>query len=298
VKPLLALLLVVAPACALADSAEGKLVFGGVERTYVIHRPPGAPAGPRPMVVSLHGRLGQGKGQERLTGMDAVADREGFLLVYPDGIDRSWADARAVTPASQKKVDDVGFLTALIRQLVDQEHADPKRVFVAGTSNGAEMAHTLACRAPELIAAIAPVVGNLPAALEACEIKGHVSVAMFLGTEDPLMPYGGGSVKSDVGGAVLSADASLQAWGKSNGCQAAASDTSLPDVDPADGTRVVRRSLTGCPAGTEVRLYRVEGGGHTWPGGWQYLPERVVGRTSRDLNASEEIWRFFKAHGR
>jgi polyhydroxybutyrate depolymerase len=293
-SPLLLALLAAAPSL---DS--GKLVSGGRERTYLIQRPSHDDGKPRALVLALHGRLGTGAAQEKLTGMSALAEREGFVLVYPDGISRSWADARKVTPAFKAGVDDVAFLSELIDSLVKSERIDPHRVFVAGISNGGMMSHTLGCRLADKVAAVAPVAAPMPAALAAdCTPASPVAVLMIDGTEDPLVPYAGGSVKSDVGGEVVSADASLAAWAKINRCTGSLPNESLPDLDPKDGTTVTRMRRTGCAGGVEVVLDSIKGGGHTWPGGMQYLPERFVGRTSRDLDANQAIWDFFKAHPR
>jgi polyhydroxybutyrate depolymerase len=116
---------------------------------------------------------------------------------------------------------------------------------------------------------------------------------MVMGDKDPLVPYNGGNVGNLPGSKVLSAQDTIKFWASKNGCTANPSDSTLPDQDPADGTLVKREEYKSCRDNASVVLYTVQGGGHTWPGGLQYLPETTIGKTSRDFNASEEIWKFF-----
>jgi polyhydroxybutyrate depolymerase len=286
-RPAVALLLLAA--CARPALHPASLVVGGRERTYTWAGPDG---GRRPLVIALHGRGGQGQSEAKLSHLDEIARREGFLVVFPDGIDRSWADGRGATPAARNGVDDVGFVRALIDRLVADGRVDPARVYVTGMSNGAIMTWTLACAMADRLAAIAPVSGAMPAALaESCTPARPLAVLYFAGTDDPILPYGGGDTPA--GGAVLSAEDSVGRWAAHDGCDLTASWTELPDTDPGDGTRARARRLTGCRDGVEVELVTIDHGGHTWPGGLAYAPERRIGKTSRDLDASEEMWRFF-----
>lgn len=278
---------------------QGSLVSGGLERTYLYRVPTTLdPAKkPWPMVIALHGRLGTGAGQETLSGLSSVADREGFIVVYPDGVDKSWADGRPGSPAQEKGVDDVAFISALIDDFIAREGADPKRVFVTGMSNGGMMSYRLGCDLSGKVAAIAPVAGLMFAGLaDTCAPGRAVPVMMFAGTEDSLMPYAGGQVGSDTGGEVLSAAKTREKWATLDGCTDTATKTSEPDSAPDDGTTVTREAHTACAAGSEVILYTIENGGHTWPGGDQYLGEMIIGKTNRDIDASDLIWEFFGRH--
>jgi polyhydroxybutyrate depolymerase len=281
--------------CTAADapcSGRGTLAHGGRERTFLYHLPRGLGPG-APLVLSLHGRLGQGRSQAELTGFDAVADEAGFLVVYPDGVRRSWADGRGTTPAEEEGVDDVGFLLALIDHLVATHGLDARRVYVAGMSNGGMMSYRLACEHPERIAAIAPVGALLSEPLAArCQPARAVPLVAFVGTEDTLMPFTGGEL-SEGRGRVLSAEGTLATWARWSGCPGPPT-TETQDRDPGDGTRVVRTAHTGCRDGAEVVLHAFEGGGHTWPGGQRYAPEARAGRTSQELDASRAAWAFFQ----
>jgi len=276
----------------------GTLLHDGFERSYWVYAPDGMEAGtPVPVVMALHGGGGTGKGMCTMSGgLMSVADDRSFLLVCPDGVERHWNDGRGIDDwrAHAEQIDDVGFLTALVEQLSQQWSIDRRAVFVTGISNGGLMSYRMACERADLIRAIAAVTASLPEALE-CEPSRPVSVLILNGTEDPLVPYQGGEVAlfRRPLGQVRSTEETYKFWAEVNGCQGPATITTEPDVDPEDETEVQRSALDDCSQGTRVELYTIFGGGHTWPGGPQYLPEWVVGRVSRDLDASQVIWEFF-----
>lgn len=196
-----------------------------------------------------------------------------------------------------------GFYTSLTEMMVRDYNADPRRVYVTGISNGAIMSYRLACELSHKIAAIAPVDGNIPQHfIDDCSPSGHVPVLAINNVDDPVVPFEGGEIYGHFGremlGKVLSVDQSVGYWVKKNGCSQVPVITEEPDRDPTDGTRVTRKEYVNEVDGTEVILYIVHGGGHTWPGGLQYLPPRVIGKTSRDIDASEVIWSFFKRQKR
>jgi polyhydroxybutyrate depolymerase len=228
-----------------------------------------------------------------------LADRDGFFVVYPQGIDKSWNDGRTdkISGAHRKGIDDVGFFRALIEHLVFEYPIDSGRIFVTGISNGGLMAFRLGCSLPDKIRAIAPVTAQIPSAIKPlCRSESAVSLVIFNGTEDPLVPYNGGqiTVLRQQRGHVLSTDETISIWKNKNRCSAEATVTEFPDL-AADGTRVTKIEYAWCAAESKVVLYRIDGGGHTWPDGRQYLPVRRIGRTSRDINACDEIWGFFRS---
>jgi polyhydroxybutyrate depolymerase len=177
---------------------------------------------------------------------------------------------------------------------------DRTRIFAAGISNGGFMSFRLACDAADVFAAVAPVTATMPADLgPRCAPRAPVAVLVINGTADPLVPYEGGQVRAmfSLRGEIWSTDRTIAFWAKQNRCAAPPDVRALADRDIEDGSRVVDISHARC-AGPRVRLLRIEGGGHTWPGAAQYLPAAWIGPTNRDIDASEEIWRFFKASGR
>lgn len=282
--------------CRLSDapcSGTGSLEHGGRTRTFLYHLPPHVKP-QAPLVVALHGRLGQGRSQQKLTGFDALADGSGFIVVYPDGVDRSWADGRGMTPADRQGVDDVGFLTALVDHFISRFGADKRRVYATGMSNGAMMSFRLACERADRFAAVGPVAGLMAEKLSAsCSPSRPVPLLTIVGTQDPLVPFQGGQVSGDRG-PVLSETASRARWAALDGCESPPAITQELDRAPEDGTRIQREALGPCRNGSEVVFYVVQGGGHTWPGGPQYLPQRFIGRTSQELDASRTLWEFFQ----
>ncbi|MEM6108926.1 PHB depolymerase family esterase [Mycobacterium sp. 050272] len=271
----------------------GKFRSGGLDRTYVMHLPPGDPVG---LVLSLHGGGGSGKGQKGLTDFDAVADANNLLVVYPDGYDKSWADGRGASPADRRHVDDVGFLVGLADKLRNDYNIAPGHVFVTGMSNGGFMSNRLACDRADVFSAIAPVAGTLGVGV-ACNPSQPVSVWEAHGTADPLVHFNGGDVRGRGGlSHSISVKTMVDKWRSADGCQGDPVAQVLPNV--GDGTVVHRIESTACAAATEVVFYQIDNGGHTWPGGKQYLPRAVIGPTTRVLDGSESIAQFFLAHAR
>jgi polyhydroxybutyrate depolymerase len=302
-RPLLTALLLLTCACrAQAGDPESHLTHDGLDRTYTLHVPPQGAKATRPLVIALHGGGGTAAGMPKLMNheLERLADKEDFLVVYPDGIDKHWNDGRPDTPdkTHREKTDDVGFIASLIDVLARDHAVDPKRVYVTGISNGAMMTHRLAADLPGKIAAIAPIAGSVPVGLTAAATAGlPMPVLLMNGTEDPLVPYEGGDVKAGIlkRGKVVATSEVVKIYCARN--HATKHDESeLPGKD--DGTQVFRERWLPEGKGAPVILYRIEGGGHTWPGGEQYLPAFVIGRTTRHFSACEVMWEFFKERRR
>ncbi len=212
-------------------------------------------------------------------------------------------DEEANDRAHRENIDDVGFLSALIDSMIKDYNINPKRVYVTGISNGAIMSYRLACELSYKITAIAPVDGNIPyLLLPACSPSRPVSVLAINNTDDPLVPFQGGEIYGRFHrlklGKVLSVDESIGFWVNRNMCSITPVVDEVPDSDPRDGSTVTVKKYFNGIEGTEVILYAIDGGGHTWPGGFQYLPAGIIGKTCRDFDANEVIWSFFKKHSR
>ncbi len=278
---------------------NGWLTHDGRERTYALYTPP-QPSASMPLLIALHGGGGRGSGMIHITygGFNRLAERETFVVVYPDGVDKRWNDGRGLTEwrAHRERVDDVGFIAALIDQISAEQPIDRRRVYVTGISNGGMMSYRLACELGDRIAAIAPVVAALPAHLSGCVPPHAMPIILMNGTDDPLIPYQGGQIRAagKALGPVLSADDTIAFWLARNGCGTTPLRADVLDADPNDGIFIRRTFYGGCDQGAEVALYSVQGGGHTWPGGLQYFPQAVIGPTSRDVDACEVIWDFCK----
>jgi polyhydroxybutyrate depolymerase len=256
-----------------------------------------------PLIFVLHGGEGSAASMEMLTrgAFNRIADREGVIVVYAEGVDRHWNDGRDLPDtAARENVDDVGFVLALVEEVARQHPLDRGRIFSTGISNGGFMSMRLACEAAGTFAAVAAVTAVLSEKLAAhCAPIQAVGIALGNGTEDPLVPWAGGTVRflDASRGAVRSANQTFERWLEFDSCKEPSTDARI-DRDPADKTAVVIHRGGGCRDGVEVRLYEIQGGGHTWPRGVAYANERLVGRVSQELDASEEIWQFLSANSR
>lgn len=280
---------------------ERVLPVGGVERRYLLFVPPQAsdPASaPLPVVLAFHWSMGSTAGMRDLTGFDAIAAREGFIVAYPQGAGGAWSDLR---PGSDPAVDDVAFARAILDELEASYSIDPRRIYATGLSGGGHLCNLLALRMSDRLAGVAPVCALLAEPLALLPVLSPpepVAVLIIAGTADPIAPYAGGPVLNR--GTTRSAGETAAFWAEVNGAAPVPTSFALPDADPADGTtaRVEQYPAAAPGDGAEVRLLTVEGGGHTWPGGPQYLPAVIVGKTGRDFSASEEIWSFFSRQTR
>ena len=241
-----------------AVDTGGVLPFEGLDRTYVLHVPAGVER-PTGLVINLHGAGETGAEQAALTNYNAVADQHGFAVVYPDGIDFSWADGRGASIPDRQGVDDVGFLVALADRLTADYDIDPANVYATGLSAGAFMATRLACQRADVVSAIAPVAGSLGSAYP-CAPSEPVSVFATHGAADPVVPFNGGAMVGRGGASDIIAPAALAGrWRELDDCPAPVEDS------PSAG--VFRSTAAGCADGTEVVFVRVDGGGHEWFGG-------------------------------
>ena len=283
-----------------ADRA-GSIVYGGLKRTYLLHVPKGFDKATQlPLVFVLHGGGGDGAKVAKLTGFSVKADSAGFVVCYPDAVNHHWNDDRQVHrfKSQREGVDDVGFISALTDRFVKDLNVDAERVYATGISNGGMMCHRLGCDLADRISAIAPVAASMPEPLAASARPSRpVPVLAINGTKDTLVPYEGGGVGLyHKRGEVLSVARTIDFWVAADSCGPKPETTEIPDVDPQDGIRVVRERYSGGRDSSEVILYRVEGGGHTWPSGARRVAR--FGKTARDIDATEVIWEFFTGHRR
>jgi polyhydroxybutyrate depolymerase len=277
---------------AFGRASMDKLNVAGAEREYILHVPAAAERGGNvPLVLVFHGGHQNARKIQRITGFDEVADRAGFIVAYPDGIDGHWNDGRETTARGP---DDLAFVAALIDSISTRYPVDITRVYAVGASNGGLMVHNLACHMSDRFAALAAVLATMPAALSThCRPPAPVPLMLLLGTDDPIVPWAGGEIKSDVGGRVLSALATRDLWADLLGCSQPSTHM-LPDLAPDDDTRV-QETVYRCRGRGALVFTAVEGGGHAWPG---YrigrLIQRAIGHETLDIDGASYVWRFFE----
>jgi len=279
-------------------SEDSSLRAGGMRRGYLLYVPQKLAENPALLVV-LHASRGNGQAMRRDSGFgfDALAERDGFLVLYPDGFEGHWNDCRkaASYSARARNIDDVAFLGRLIRRIQRERQVDPQRVFIAGYSNGGQMALRMAAESKLPLAGIAVVAASLPSADNyACaEQQRGVAALLMNGTRDPINPYLGGRVKLfgfGDRGQVLSSEASAGELARRNGIAGEARREPLTRPGPIWSER---RQWQGDGA-PPVELVTVHGGGHllSQPG---YRPPRLLGAADPELDGPAEIWRFFSA---
>ncbi len=266
-------------------SSTHALTVGGRKRTYIVYRPADLPAS-APLVVMLHGGYGSADQAEKTYGWNDEADREHFLVAYPDGLNRAWnTGGGCCGQSASQNVDDVGFITAMINQIEQEADVDASRIYATGISNGGIMSYALACQTA-IFAAIGP---DSATQLGDCPHPNQVSVIHIHGTDDTRIRYNGGEGEGTAhidGPAIPALNAT---WRAIDGCGA-------PNVTTSG---VVTTSIANCPNGRTVELITIDGAGHQWPGApGKPLIQKLLGTDppSTALNATSTIWQFFAQH--
>jgi len=276
-----------------AQQQTGHIIADGTSRQFETYVPAANNANQKlPVVISLHGRFGTGKQMMSFADFRPIADREKFIIVCPDGIDRSW-NGGGPTPANRKGINDVKFIGELITYIINTYNGDPKRVYVTGMSNGGFMSSRLACEMGNRIAAIAVVGASMITRMD-YHPNRSMPVMYIQGTDDPLVPYNGGRTKGATGYA-YSHNEVLNFWVAEDKCNTTPLITNLTD-NAGDGTSIIKEEYINKAMGIKVIGYTITNGGHTWPGGTQYLPKGMIGKVSHNMNACEVIWDFFKGY--
>lgn len=269
----------------------------GLARTYLVHVPVGYdPKKEYSLVVALHGGFGSGESMEKQTRMSDLADKNGFIVVYPDGVAnangvRAWNAGNCCGAPSKNNIDDVGYMRQLVTSLESTYSVDTKKVFAMGMSNGAMLSNRLACEASDVFAAVAPVSGTPQVAV--CNPTRPIPILMVHGTSDAVVPFNGGVGTSFVtkDNSFISVTQALSDWSSRNACLGKEVVTSIPPLTN-DGITIDKIAYTNCAAATV--LYRINGGTHSWLGGTQARAQESAA-PSQSFNASKTIWEFFSS---
>ncbi|HTM11659.1 MAG TPA: alpha/beta fold hydrolase [Bryobacteraceae bacterium] len=275
----------------------GRVKVGGLERRFSFYVPLRL-SGNAPLLVALHGANSSGQKLRRFTGyeFESLADRHGFVVVYPDSFAGSWNDCRVASynTARRQGIDDVGFVKAVIANL-QARYGGQRPVYVLGYSTGGLMVYRLAVEAPETFTAAAAISANLPVDgnSDCAPARTPVSIAIVNGTADQINPFDGGnphSVWTMNLGAVQSAEQSARYFAALAGHANKPRVERLPDRSHHASTWA-ERSTWSCGK-ANIELLAIHGGGHTISQPFVRQP-RILGPTSTDIDAPAEVWRFF-----
>lgn len=269
------------------NRSNGSIISSGVEREYLVYVPESYDrTRPTPLVISLHGGSMWPAAQRETSQWNELAERHAFIVVYPSGEvgggPRAWNVNHGAGLAT-----DVRYVSELIDTLSATYNIDPSRIYANGLSNGGGMSFVLSCTLSDRIAAVGTVVAAQTLPFSWCKDSTPVPLIAFYGDADPVVPYYGG--KSWVAPRPFPRVTTWAAdWARRNRCGG-------DPVDSIIAPDVARRTYTNCARNAAVVLYTIRGGGHTWPGG-QGMPEWILGRNTRSIDASSEMWNFFVQH--
>ncbi|TFG59275.1 MAG: alpha/beta hydrolase, partial [Deltaproteobacteria bacterium] len=271
----------------------------------LVHVPPGyRPETPVPLVVVLHGAFDTADGMEISSGFSLLADRDRFIVLYPNGMGilgflQHWNAGHCCGKAASDQLDDVGFVAAAIEDVSSRFNVDRDRVYMVGFSNGGMLAYRFAAERGDLLAAAAPLaasIGGKPSG-EAPEWRipdpvRPIPILVFHGLSDDHVPYAGGASRARGGSRTYwSVEESVNFWVTRNGCDPRGASHSLKDGS------VQMKSWGGCNDNADVALYLIKDWGHVWPGK-HFTAALSEGDPLRNLDAAEIIWDFFQSHPR
>ena len=272
-----------------AQLVDESFVFEGVQRNHKVYVPANFSEN-MPLVLNLHGYTSNAFQQVFYTNMNAVAEQNDFMVVFPDGT----TDQNGITFWNSEilgeSVNDLGYLEALIDSMILNYNIDPSRVYMCGMSNGGFMSYYSACELSTRIAAIASVTGTMNNAIyDNCNPERAVPVLEIHGTADATVPYNGASNTGSFQ-TMIPIEEIVDFWVNHNNCTLE-SELELEDISTSDMSTVTHFKYTGGDNGSSVEHYRINNGGHTWPGSIIPLPS-----TNHDIITSEVIWDFFKQY--
>jgi polyhydroxybutyrate depolymerase len=273
----------------------------GLQRNYIIHLPPSFSVLQKlPILFALHGGGGTAKGAVDAYNLEPLADKNNFIIVYPDAVNKAWNIPGMASRVKRldTTVNDLHFMNTLLDTMIVNYKADSAKVFCTGISRGAMFSYYLADAMNARITAIAAICGGISQTQsKAYTLKNPLPVLIINGTADPLVKYTGGygtlnkRNKGDEDADMLPAEDLVQKIVLLDHCNTAPQTISLPDTDANDGCTETEYIYDG--NNVKVDFIKIENGGHTWPGGSQYMPKFLIGRLCRDFSASQKVFDFF-----
>lgn len=282
------LFLLLAGSLSAQNTISGTLMSGGLTREFILYVPAAYTGNTAvPLVFNLHGYTSNNLEQLFYADFRPIADTANFLMVLPNGTLDAQGNRFWNTFLGNSNVDDIGYMRDLLNYLQTNYNIDANRVYSTGMSNGGFLSYSLACEMNDRITAIASVTGSMiQSKLNACNPQRPVPVMEIHGTADNTVPYNGLPA-----GTFVAIPSLLDAWVGFNNCDPTPTITQVPNTNTTDGCTAERQLYTGGEKGSTVEHYKINGGGHTWPGS-----AFVIGVTNLDINACKEIWRFFRQY--
>lgn len=264
---------------------NGGFMHNGIDRTYRLYIPEiYNPSTPVPLIFNLHGYGSNNIEQEQYGDFRPIADTANFIIAHPNGTQDAGGN-RFWNTFGGSTIDDVGFLSALIDTISSNFNIDHNRIYSTGMSNGGFMSYDLACFLNNRITAVASVTGTMVwPRFNTCEATHPTPVMQIHGTADATVPYNGNILFAHI-------DSLVNYWVDFNGCNPTPGIIQIPDIDTLDGCTAEQHIFSSGNAGSSVELFKVIGGGHSWPG----APINI-NITNMDFSASKEIWRFFRQY--
>ncbi|MEO1049178.1 MAG: PHB depolymerase family esterase [Bacteroidota bacterium] len=282
------------------EFVDGTLQFQSNERKYTLHIPDSYDGTEDfPLVVFLHGGGGNAASAQGFTNFNQVSDDNDFLVVYPQAFFASapnsfvWADGRGLGP-DKLGIDDVGFIDELVSNLKGEYSIDASKVYLCGFSNGSFLTQLIAFERNDQFAAIGTLGGTMSVSLFESGNPGRAIPMIYVfGTDDPLVPYDGGFVSGNPDlEAVVGVEQAVDFWVGNNQVQSTPTTRDIPNVNTTDNSTVTIFEYEEGDCDSKVVFYKVNGGGHTWPG--VAVPnQQTLGQTNLDVLASQELWDFF-----
>ena len=259
-------------------------IHNSVSRSYIVHLPPSYSASNLyPLIINMHGYSSNAAQEQGYAEMDAVADTANFIVVYPNGVANSWNSGQ--TWSYNTGINDVTFISALIDTMSANYSIDASMVYACGMSNGGYMSYRLACELEDKIAAIASVTGVMSdSTYTSCQTGRPIPILHMHGTLDPTVAYNGSPGNTAV-------ETGIDWWVQNNNCPSTPTIRDLPDINSTDASTVTTYYYGPCDNSSEVILFKITGGEHTWPG-----VSFIIGVTNQDIEGSGEIWLFFRKH--
>lgn len=270
-----------------ATAQEYSMYFNGEKTTYLLHLPPGYTNGKEhALVVNFHGLGSEALKHQHYCQLDKVADKEGFITVYPQSYHESWNAGLGFKSYRNDDHDDIAYFNRLLDSLEARYSIDKNRIYVTGVSIGGTFTYRVACEMSKRVAAVASVSGLMSdSTLLYCDAQRSVPVLHIHGNKDHIMHYTG--MRQAYG-----AEEVVKIWALKDQCENKPDTIQVPDVSKKDRTRSILIKYSHCANGSEVWFYKIYNGGHTWPGSAKAF--KLMGRKSKDLNGSQAIWDFFE----